>query len=242
MGIYFHKTAATVLAAALLGTCASASASSLLSSADQSQLANWLGEGALTFSSIYTKSNGDTAANFHQAVDGKGRTFSVMQATNALGQTWLVGGYNPQSWSSTGQYNITADQAARTGFIFNLTAGVMHMQTPKTYALDTIGSYQTYNDAHYGPTFGIGHDLYVPNDLTHGGYSLLYSYTSPEVYDFNTSLLDGSPYGGPNVTFGAIEVYTINAAVPEPASALMLAAGLGLLAWKRRKPRAAAKA
>ena len=42
----------------------------------------------------------------------KGRTFSVMEATNASGQTWLVGGYNPQSWSSTDGMHVTMETAS----------------------------------------------------------------------------------------------------------------------------------
>lgn len=233
MGNYSIKAGA-LLAAVLLGAGGSASASSLFTAADQSLLAGWLGEGKLALNEIYAKAAGDTAADFHRAVDGKGRTFTVMQATDELGRSWLVGGYNPQSWSSDGGYNITSDQSSRTGFIFNLTSGKMHMQTPKTYALDSIGSFQTYNDLHSGPTFGVGHDLYVPDDLTHGGYSLLYSYVSPDVNEFNTSLLDGSAFVRPNITFGDIQVYAI-AAVPEPAPVLMLVAGLGLLGLARRR-------
>lgn len=226
----------TAIAGALMLVSAAASSAPLLSQADQEQLADWLGEGQLSLTSIYSKASGDTAANFHQAVDGKGRTFSVMQATNSAGQTWLIGGYNPQSWSTSGSFNVTDQQADRKAFLFNLTMGQMHKQTPADYVLPSAGSFQTYNDVHFGPTFGIGHDLYVPDDLTHGGYSALYSYINTNGYDFKTSLLDGSVYVAPDVTFGAIEVYTI-AAVPEPGSALMLMGGLGLLALAHRRRR-----
>jgi hypothetical protein len=225
-------------AVALLGAVAPAGAASLLSAAEQHQLAAWLGEGPVAFNNIYTKAAGDTSLDFHHAADGKGRTIAVMQATNENGQTWLIGGYNPQSWASSGGFHMTPEQAQRTGFLFNLTTGERHLQTPKTYALDTIGSYQTYNAGNFGPTFGWGNDLYVPADLTHGGYSLLYSYSDPNVYNFNTSILDGSTYVRPNITFGALEVYTI-AAVPEPAGGLLWLGGLGVLALlARRRPAA----
>ncbi|MBA5607576.1 PEP_CTERM-anchored TLD domain-containing protein [Duganella sp. FT3S] len=223
-------------ALALSATMVPAGAASLLNAAEQQQLATWLGEGPVAFTNIYTKANGDTSAAFHHAADGKGRTIAVMQATNEKGQTWLIGGYNPQSWASSGGYHITTEQAQRTGFLFNLTTSEIHRQTPKTYALDTVGSYQTLNAANVGPTFGLGNDLYVPADLTHGGYSLLYSYADPNRYNFNTSVLDGSTFVRPNITFGAMEIYTISA-VPEPASGALWLGGLGLLALLARRTR-----
>jgi hypothetical protein len=234
MKIQVSQSVPALLAALMLSFGGSASAAtSLLSQTDQNQLAAWLGQSQVQLTNIYTKAAGDTARDFHKAADGKGRTISVMQATNEKGQTWLIGGYNPQSWNSSGQFNITVPNELRTGFIFNLTSGVMFRQAPKTYALDTIGSYQTFNDARLGPTFGIGHDLYVPEDLTNGGFSLRYSYIDPVAGGFNTSLLDGSDYVRPNITYGAIEIYTI-AAVPEPQTYLMLLAGMGMLAAARR--------
>ena len=231
---YFNKGAA-VLSSLLLGGLASMPAqASLLSGTEQAQLASWLGEGPLALTAIYTKAAGDTSADFHRAADGKGRTFSVMQATNELGQTWMIGGYNPQSWSSIGAFNMTDAQSERTGFIFNLTTGEKHMQTPRVSNMESFGAFQTINDVRFGPTFGIGADLFVPQDLTNGGYSLLYSYSKPDSSDFYTSMLDGKRFDKPNLTFGAIEVYTI-AAVPEPSAALMLAGGLGLLALARRR-------
>lgn len=237
---------ATLLAGALL--CAAiapaAMAQSLLNGAQEAQLSAWLGEGPLALTAIYTKAAGDTSRDFHLAADGKGRTFSVMQASNAAGQTWLVGGYNPQSWNSSGNYNMTPEDRDRTAFIFNLTSGQHFRQTPKTYALDTVGSYQTFNDINAGPTFGIGADLGMSADLSSNGVSSRYSYIDPVNGIFGASLLDGTPYGSyPNVTFGAMQVFSVSA-VPEPASYAMLAFGLIMLGgWQaRRRQRQGGKA
>ncbi|HEY5802052.1 MAG TPA: PEP_CTERM-anchored TLD domain-containing protein [Burkholderiaceae bacterium] len=235
------KAAASFLLAGLLSfpfTSVHAD-TSLLTAADRSQLQTWLGQGDLALTNIYTKQTGHTAADFHQAVDGKGRTFSIMEATTAQGQTFVVGGYNPSSWHSGGSFNMTQDDSDRTAFLFNLSTGSLHRQTLKNFVFDTLGAYQTYNAASYGPTFGWGHDLFVPNDLTHGGISLLYSYIEPDGSYFNTSLLDGAPYVAPDITFGAMEIYLINA-VPEPATYGLLAAGLGVLGFAARRRRVAA--
>lgn len=229
MSFRASRTAA-LLATMLLGAgvASAAQAQSLLSTAQQQQLAGWLGEGPLGLTSIYTKAAGDTSHDFHLAADGKGRTFSVMEASNASGQTWLVGGYNPQSWSSTDGLHVTQADSARTAFLFNLTTGVMLPQLKQYFSGDTIGSGQTFNDAAYGPTFGIGHDLYVPADLTHGGYSSLYTYNYRNQPAGGISLIDGSVYTVPDVTYGAMQVFSISA-VPEPAAYGMTLAGLALL-------------
>lgn len=237
----YYGTAAAVLLS-VVGSCASVSAqagtgaagATLLNASDRVQLATWLGEGAIRLDQVYAKAQGDTAKNFHLAADGKGRTISVMQASNEFGQTWLIGGYNPQSWSSTGGYNRTAADPERTAFLFNLTSGSVHRQTPATYGLGTVGSYQTYNNIKNGPTFGWGHDLYVPDNLSTGGYSSLYSYINPGTNVFGLSLLDGSQYHGVNLSFGAMEIYTI-AVVPEPDAYGMLLAGLLVAGFAARR-------
>ncbi|MGO4381577.1 PEP_CTERM-anchored TLD domain-containing protein [Pseudoduganella sp. RAF53_2] len=235
MAQHTTRLAGAALAAFLLFSSASVHAfTPLLSDADKAQLARWLGKGPIELERVYKKREGQTAADFHAAADGKGATFTVMEATNELGQSWLVGGYNPQSWSSTDGFHITADQSQRTGFIFNLTSREFHRQTPKTYALDTVGSFQTFNDAKSGPVFGAGHDLYVPWDLTNGGYSIMYSYIDPERSNFNSSLLDGRDYVKPNITFGDMEVFTVSL-VPEPAAWMMLLPGLALFGVIRKR-------
>lgn len=200
----------------------------LLSEAEKSQLLKWLGNGPVRLERLYKKRDGQTAADFHAAVDGKGRTFTVMEATTELGQTFKVGGYNPQSWDSNGGFHITTEDALRTAFLFNLTSHQVHRQTPRTYALDTVGSFQTWNDPRAGPVFGAGHDLYVPWDLTNGGYSSMYSYIDPARSNFDSSLLDGRDYKSPNVTFGDIEVWAV-IAVPEPAAWMLLLVGMMVL-------------
>ena len=221
-----------VLAMAGMGVCLGAQAgsgTSLLSPGYQAQLESWLGEGRLALTNVYSKAAGDTSLDFHKASDGKGRTFSIMEATNSSGQTWLVGGYNPQSWSSTDGMHVTMDDSQRTAFLFNLTAGFMLPQLKQYFNGDTIGSGQTYNSYDTGPTFGVGHDLYVPQDLTHGGYSSLYTYNYHGQPASGVSLVDGSSFTNPNITYGAIQVFTISA-VPEPATYGLLLAGLILLA------------
>lgn len=221
----------------LLFLPAAYSSTPLLTDADVAQLSNWLGNGPIKLERLYKKRDGQTAADFHAAVDGKGRTFTVMNATTELGETFKVGGYNPQSWDSSGAFHITTEDALRTGFLFNLTLRELHRQTPRTYALDTVGSFQTWNDAKTGPVFGAGHDLYVGWDLTTGGYSSLYSYIDPARSNFDSSILDGRDYKSPNLTYGDLEVWAI-IAVPEPFAWLMLVPGLALLGATRRRPTA----
>jgi len=228
-------TAAALFAALLTaGSAAHAATSSLLSATDQRQLSQWLGEGAVRFDGLFTKVDGATSRDFHQSVDGKGRTLVVMEATNRAGQTFLLGGYNPQSWSSSGSYNLTNEDGGRTAFLFNLTSGKLFRQMLNAYGQEALGSYQTLNDGDSGPTFGWGHDLQMSRDLS-SGYSLLYSYADTGLGDLNLSIADGAAFGSMNdLHYGRMEVYTISA-VPEPAQALLLGGGLALLFVVRKR-------
>lgn len=222
---HLKNIAFTITAVVAVMLQAPAQADNLLTSANQTQLDSWLGQPGATLTNIFTKTAGATSQDFHTAVDGKGRTITLMEASNDAGQTWLVGGYDPQSWSSAGGFNFSPDGSARSAFIFNLSSGVKYAQTPNFGGPEDFGKYQTYNDPTLGPTFGFGSDLRVGQDLTHGGQSSLISYCDLNCNTAFVSLLDGS--ANTNVTYGALEVFTITA-VPEPAEWGML--GLGLLA------------
>jgi hypothetical protein len=140
--------------------------STLLTTGYVTQLENWLGEGPLALTNIFTKGiTGSNSTDWHNAVNNQGRTFSVFEIVDNNQATLVIGGYNPQSWNSSGGYNFTPNDADRTAFIFNLTTGVVQRQCLSAgpincgYDFADYGRYQTYNYTAYGPTFGGGHDI-----------------------------------------------------------------------------------
>ncbi len=218
--------------------------SSLVNASDLNQLEGWLGEGSLTLTKIFSHTAGDgkTATDFHTAVDGKGRTFVVIELLATQGNTHqIIGGYDPQSWSSSGSYNITSADAERTAFLFNLTSGDIQRQKLSTDPNGNDGKYQTYDSTILGPTFGGGYDLSV-------GFSL--NVGRAENYTYGTTAfgddITGSPYSGGfhQLDLGTMEVFTIaDAVVPEPST--LLTSGLACLmglgyAWRCRRAKAAA--
>jgi hypothetical protein len=236
--------AAGSTALALLLTCAGAPAlagdiiggSSLLDEGRHAQLERWLGAGEFNLNNVYTLRPGDTSVNFHQEADGKGATFTLLEVSNTAGQTFLVGGYNPQSWSSTDGWHETERDFQRTAFLFNFTTPAVYRQVLSGFVLPSQGERQTYNDILFGPVFGSGPDLLVNDDLTKA-LSWQLSYGNPA--NEGISIIDGS-LGGQAVTVNAMEIFAI-APVPEPASGAMLLAGVGMIGafghWRRRKAR-----
>lgn len=212
----------------------------LLTPAGGQQLETWLGEGALALTSIFSHQIGDgkTSHEFHAAADGQGRTFSILEVVSVLvNDTWqpaneVIGGYNPQSWKSSGGYNLTPNDADRTAAIFNLTDMVRRPQDP--VLIDAAGQYQTYNHPEYGPTFGGGHDIFVVGSLAWG-------HVNPFSYGVSNGLNILGGNGFQYVQYGRMEVFTIaadTATVPDGGRTLALMGcaltGLGL-AGKRRK-------
>jgi hypothetical protein len=207
--------------------------SALLDDSRHAQLERWLGAGEFNLANVYTLKPGDTSADFHQGADGRGATFTLVEVTNSAGLSFLVGGYNPQGWSSTDGWHETARDSQRTAFLFNFDTPAVYRQVLSGYVLPSQGQRQTYNGIDFGPVFGAGPDLFVNNDLNSGlSWQLSYGNPSNEGY----SIIDHS-LGGQAVRVDAMEIFAI-APVPEPASAAMLLGGLGVvgaLARRRRR-------
>jgi hypothetical protein len=219
MGLAALLTVAPAHAALIVG------GSALLDQNSANQLESWLGSGSgsLTLTNIFTKGAGSTGASFHAAADGLGSTFVVMNVTqNGVNKT--IGGYNPLSWNSSGSYNIAANPADRTAFLFNLSNLTLYSEST-----GSTGQYQTYNTGAYGPIFGGGFDLYVDPGLA-SGLSNLYSYGSAA--DQFNSIVDGNPYAGRTFSINGLEVFSL---VPEPGSYPLLLTGLCLIGYAARR-------
>lgn len=223
------------ITAALACTCSIAAAqttggASLLDPSRETQLESWLGAGDQNFTEIFRATPGANSLDFHAAVDGKGATFTLLQVSNTAGDSWLVGAYDPQSWSSTDGWHLTPTDPERTAFVFNLSTSSVYRQVPATYVLPSQGLRQTYNAPDLGPVFGAGSDLYV-NDKLDSAFSWQLTYGSPA--DEGKSIIDRS-LGGQLFRIDAFQMYTVSP-VPELPAPAMLAAGLGLLAFLRRR-------
>jgi hypothetical protein len=230
-----------LLAASLVGALFASSATSfgavviggtLLSPGDANQIEAWLGEGPITLTNIYTKATGQSASDFHTAVDGQGRTVSVLKVFDGIA-TQLIGGYNPQSWAPFDLYHITLPDAQRTAFLFNLTGSAIQRQNLNSEGAVGSGQYQTYNFLFQGPTFGAGYDLFVDfslntgnaNNFSYGGIS-------------NTDNILNGVANYTQFDVGALEVFSVAGAVPEPASmmvwGLLVCIGIGAF-WQKRR-------
>lgn len=155
-----------------------------------------------------------------------GATFSVMNVTQN-GITKTIGGYNPQSWNSSNSWNMVANPADRTAFVFNLTDLALYRERADFY-----GQYQTYNYSGYGPYFDAGPAVYADTNLS-SGVSFLYGYGS--VASYSRSIVDGSLWNGTGFSINGFEVFTVTAAVPEPGTYPLLLTGLCLIGFTLRR-------
>ena len=120
--------------------------------------------------------DGDTAAKFHSACDGKGPTIVIVETTTGN----VFGGYTDLSWSSANAYA----KSTKT-FLFRLRP------TTKRYDYKSgREGYAIYRGKNYGPTFGGGHDIYIvssalssTSSYTNGGHS--YTFPSYPNYQLN---------------------------------------------------------
>jgi hypothetical protein len=133
--------------------------------------------------------DGFNSQTFHAKANNQGATLTIFRANNGR----IAGGYTPYSWQSISNYiNVPQGQA----FLFSVSGN-----NANKYYNNRIPQYSMYDNNSYGPTFGGGHDLYIPNGSnSNSGYSNPYSYDLPS----NTALV-----GSYNFTTSEIEVFKV---------------------------------
>lgn len=94
--------------------------------------------------------DGFMAKAFHEKCDNKGATLMVAKLTDSQK---IIGGYNPLSWSCSGQYSATNDS-----FLFQLDPNDL-VSALLARVHSGMNANAIYNKSGYGPTFGGGHDL-----------------------------------------------------------------------------------
>ena len=212
--------------------------SDLLTGAYANQLESWLGQGSISLNNIFDKVSGNSSYDFHAAVDGMGATFSIMQIFNGT-EELIIGGYNPQSWSSNSGWSSTGINEA---FLFNLTTSSYYAEGAGYYGDRGMadGLYQTYNHASYGPTFGGGHDLYINSSLSGGYANLGYSYGCNVGTNGSQECRNDFTGSYASWTLGDIEVFSVApSTVPVPAAAWLFGSALlGFFGFSRRKAKA----
>lgn len=196
----------------------------LLGSSEAQQIEVWLGEGPISLTNLFAKTAGDgkTSLDFHAAVDGMGRTVSVIEVLPTQGNAHeVIGGYNPHSWYSGSGYYFSEDDADRNAFLFNLTTVTILRQ----WLGQPRGRYQTINQAEYGPTFGAGADLYVASNLSTGSMNS-FSYGDDASHNQGYHTFD----------IGTIEIFRVDTVIPEPLTCTLFGGSvlLGLGRLRRR--------
>ncbi|KAG9064642.1 hypothetical protein KI688_002900 [Linnemannia hyalina] len=124
--------------------------------------------------------DGFAAHNFHMSCDQRGPTLTVVRADNGT----IFGGYNSSSWSShpSGVYSTS-----RENFLFTLKGPGQLTRENTMFGVKGDGNAAAYNKADCGPTFGVGHDLYLASSSS----TMPSSYNGPGA---STSALAGSLY------------------------------------------------
>jgi len=136
--------------------------------------------------------DGTSSSNFHTYCNGHAPIFIVMRATNG----YIATSYTSVAYNNRNEYAWAPPNA---NWLNNLWNG-SSTSTNKYYNNTGNSQYATYDTDSHGPTFGNGHDLYIPNPMTSGGYTNTpYAYNVP-----NNSTLFGS-YSSWNLN--EIEVY-----------------------------------
>ena len=134
------------------------------------------------------------ASSFHSKCDQISNTLTVIKSKK---YNFIFGGFTTAQWNQNTNSYITDTDA----FLFSL---VNAYNTSVKMLPNNPSIYSHYNQ---GPTFGYGHDIYLPdNSNLVFGYTYIYSYQSPSFVTDRNSFLAGSYY----FLADEIEVYEFN--------------------------------
>ncbi|CAF4873087.1 unnamed protein product, partial [Rotaria magnacalcarata] len=139
--------------------------------------------------------DGFRAIDFHRLCDNQTHTVTIIQSKTG----YLFGGYAQIPWSSRNTY-----QTDLKAFIFTLTNPKSVLPT-RFLIKGGFEQYSIYHGATYGPTFGGGHDILVPDKSNeNSGYT-----NFPHSYGDTTSYGNTMFTGNYNFMTSEIEVYKL---------------------------------
>eukprot|EP00475_Leptophrys_vorax_P012261 TRINITY_DN18678_c0_g1_i1.p1 TRINITY_DN18678_c0_g1~~TRINITY_DN18678_c0_g1_i1.p1 ORF type:complete len:345 (-),score=78.11 TRINITY_DN18678_c0_g1_i1:68-985(-) len=137
------------------------------------QLFSWFDCGTLNLHLLYRGSrDGFEASTFHRLCDYKGPTLTVVQTTNGS----ILGGFSPISWKCTDKWQCTGGKS----WIFSLKNSTIG---PFMLSNKITDPYGIYCFKSFGPTFGVGSDVYIADGCNRNTCS----YTAPGAsYDLSS--------------------------------------------------------
>ncbi|XP_073254216.1 uncharacterized protein [Porites lutea] len=169
-------------------------------------LSNWLAPVAKGVYSLWKRCwrasvDGWAASTFHSRCDGKGPTVTIIRVGK-----YIFGGYISISWASSGgaQYDSKA-------FLFSLVnkPGWAPVKLPQTGKYSSR-RYSIYRGSSDGPTFGVGHDIYISNYASSNSVSLSDlggTYGPPSRYSYRSTFARTFLAGSERFTPDEVETF-----------------------------------
>lgn len=143
--------------------------------------------------------DGMNSNSFHNKCDNKGPTLCLYK--NDKGH--IFGAYAAISWTNKGEW-----KSAPQSFLFTLTNIYNIAPTKMTHNLkDTI--YSVYHNADFGPSFGSGRDISIPNDFVMNESYANFPYTYNDATEKGPSIFS-SDLKSNRFKLTEIEVYKIS--------------------------------
>jgi len=130
--------------------------------------------------------DGYTAAAFHNLCNGYAPLFIVIRANTG----YIATAYTSVAYNSINNYNAAPSGANWLNNLWNGSSASITKYYNTVYT-----EYATYDNSGYGPTFGGGHDMYIPDN-----------------FNTNTGNTNPHTYSGTNNTllFGNVNSWTVS--------------------------------